>query len=99
MRLIALFFALGLVSIGASAAPKMFDSHTCIRSYIQCDAPAMFMHDTDGRCGCFSTTDYMPIKECIISHIVCPTGSIFSSLKDMDGKTVGCGCYETFTRD
>lgn len=96
MKKLLLLVAMALACGGASAAGvKLIDRDTCIKSYIKCESPAVFMHDTQGRCGCLTNKDYMPIRQCIVSFIECAPGTELSHLLDKDGNTVGCGCYAT----
>jgi len=96
MKKFMLLVVVALACGGASASGlKLFDRDTCFMSYIKCDSPAVFMHDTQGRCGCLTQKDYMPIKQCIVSFIECAPGTELSHLMDMDGATMGCGCYAT----
>lgn len=101
---LSIYVGMLLMSFSSFSAELMPAGHsTCLNNSAEsCTEGTELYTDQNGRCGCLTPDEFIPIRTCMVATIGCDTqnGEFFSTLhtqRQMCGLTqnveVGCGCF------
>lgn len=91
-----LALAVAISGFGASLIPAGSDFCLFGHTWEQpCPEDRAYYKGSDGRCGCLKENSFYSKEQCVVLNLICTEEAPYTTIDDIDGNYVGCGCFYT----